>query len=252
MALLMPLLDAPAAFAFDSHATPPEIAVEPPDDMIDFLGRRRECAEFAPEPGETLRPPPVGSRREWWRCEALPDEERALRRRYSGNATATAFLNQAPSEFRLDRIVTYIHDGSRPGKVEHAEQRGFDASGRIPWEMVLDLQASQGRATSVAVSWSAQPSRTIYLDNRMFPGLDLSSAWVAVREAPRESIDIEMRYGSGRGWCGDVDRDDRPRVSIHLGPEGVEVFRQERTNCNTNFDRLEPGAFAEPSQAPNR
>lgn len=219
---------------------------DPPEDMIDFLGRRKECADFAPELNEALPAPPAGSWREWLRCDTLGAEEQALRRRYGSDRQAIAFLNQAPRDFRLQTIIVNTYDGPPPGKVEHAEQRGFDSDGRISWQMILDRKAAEGRATAVTVSWGSYPSRTIYLDNQMFPWLDLTSAWVAIRERPYEALSIEIRYGPYRGWCGDTDRDDRSRVDISFKPNSADVSRQDRANCNVNYEEVEASAFAAP------
>jgi hypothetical protein len=116
--------------------------------------------------------------------------------------------------------------------------------------MVLDLQAAEGRATAVTVSWQNRPSRTIYLDNQMFPWLDLTSASVALGERPHESVRIELRYGPARDWCGDVDPDDRSRVSLNFMSGGVEVSRQDRTNCNSDYQELKTSDFAAPPPAP--
>jgi hypothetical protein len=229
-----------------SAAAQPEMETGPPEDMIDFLGRRRECSGFAPEPGEVLPAPPAGSWREWLRCEALPTEELALRRRYKSDARAIAFLDEAPSDFRLETITVDTYDGPPRARVERSEQRGLDADGRIPWQMILDRQPSEGRATAVTVSWANHPSRTIYLDDDMFPWLDLSSAWTALGERPREALSIQMRYGWRRGWCGHGDPDDRARVSVYFTRQGAVVFRQIGTNCNANVEELEPGAFVAP------
>lgn len=248
--LLFAALPANAASAASSVSpAQPEAETGPPEDMIDFLGRRKECVDLAPEPGEVIPAPPSGSWREWLRCETLSAEEQALRRRYASDSRAIAFLDQAPSDFRWETITVHTYDGPPPGRVEHAEQRGFDAGGRIPWRLVLNRQAAEGRATAVTVSWGSYPSRTIYLDNQMFPWLDLTSAWVAVRERPNEALSIQMRYGFARGWCGDVDRDDRSRVSVYFRPDGIAVFRQDRTNCNGNYQELEASVFAAPPPA---
>ena len=247
--LLAALSTNPASATSGVGAVQPDIETGPPEDMIDFLGRRKECADLAPEAGEALPAPPPGSWREWLRCETLSAEEQALRRRYGSDTRAIAFLNKAPSDFRSEAITVHTYDGPPPARVEHAEQRGVDADGRIPWRMVLDREAAEGRATAVTVSWGSYPGRTIYLDNQMFPWLDLSSAWVAIRGRPEEALNIEMRYGAVRGWCGDVDRDDRSRVSVSFTPEGVQVSRQDRTNCNSNYEELRASDFAEPPPA---
>jgi hypothetical protein len=230
----------------------PDGETDPPEEMIDFLGRRKECARLAPEPGEVLPTPARGSWREWLRCEALPAEEQTLRRRYASDRLALAFLDAAPGEFRLGTITVNTYDGPPAGEVENAEQRGHDASGRIAWRMGLDGQAADGRATAVTVSWGRHPPRTVYLDSRMFPLLDLSSARAAVGERPDDALTIVLRYGPGRGWCGDLDGDDRSRLWLSFRPRGLQVSRQERTNCNPNYEELDARAFAAPPLAVRR
>jgi hypothetical protein len=249
---LVLLCSKPVSAAPQVGATQPAAEPGPPEDMIDFLGRRRECSKLAPEPGEALPAPRPGSWREWLRCGTLAAEEVELRRRYRNDARALRYLDQAPSAFALDAIVAYTYDGPPPALVERSEQRGVAADGRVAWRMILDRKAAGGRATAVTVSWGNHASRTIYLDNRMFPWLALTSAWVAVKERPQEEFIVEMRYGFVRGWCGDVDRDDRGRVSVYFKPEGVEVFRQDPTNCNASYQELARGAFAAPPAARRR
>lgn len=250
--LSVALWASPVFAASDVGAASPIMETDPPEDMIDFLGRRKECSDLAPEPEKILPQPAPGSWREWLGCENLAAEESALRRRYESDGRAIAFLNQAPSDFRLDNIIVHTYDGPPPARVERSEQRGLDAGGRIAWRMVLDRGAAEGRATAITVSWANYPSRTIYLDNGMLPWLDLTSAWVAIRERPHEALSLELRYGFMRGWCGDVDRDDRSRVSIYFRPESIDVSRQDRTDCNSNYRALEPGAFTAPPPAPRR
>lgn len=253
VALLVALLASPASAASGLLIGQPEFETGPPGDMIDFLGRRKECADVALQFDGPVSAPPPGSWREWLRCEAIAGEEQALRRRFVGDTRAIAFLDEAPTDFQLNRwsIVVNTYDGPPAGRVERAEQRGFDAGGRIAWRMVLDRQAVEGR-TAVTVSWGDHPSRTIYLDDEMFSLLDLSSAWVAIREGPYESLSIEMRYGVIRGWCGDVDRDDRSRVSLSFKPSHTTVSRQDRTNCNGNYVEVEASAYAAPLPAIRR
>lgn len=228
-----------------------DVETDPPRDMIDFLGRRQECADGAPELGEALPAPRPGSREEWLRCETLPAEELALRRRYQGNSRARAFMDQSPSDFRLETIVTHSYDGPPPARVKRVEQSGLDSSGRMAWRMVLEREAAGGRATAISVSWGQGRSRTIYLDDRTFPWLDIRSAWVALRERPYEALIIEARYGPVRGWCGDVESDDRARVSVYFHAQGqVKVSRQDATNCAGSYDELEPGAFLSPPGKP--
>ena len=218
----------------------------PPAGIIDFLGRRKECADWAPEPGEVLPEPPAGSRLEWLRCATLPAEEQELRRRYAGDTGAMTFLDQAPGDFRSNTIIVTTNDGPPLARVEHAEQRGLDASGRIPWQIVLDRQAAGGGDTEVTVSWGSYPARTIYLDNQLFPELDITSALVAIMERPYEALNIELRYGFVRGWCGYVEGDDRSRVAMIFRPASVEVSRHDRTNCNAGYEQVAPSSLVSP------
>lgn len=80
--------------AAQAAATPADLlqTEDPPIEMIDFLGRRRVCAEQREEGGETSP---------WLHCANLPDEEREWRARSAGNAIALAWLDQDPRRFHL-------------------------------------------------------------------------------------------------------------------------------------------------------
>lgn len=203
---------------------------EPPGDMIDFLGRRRECAERAPRPGEP-RPPETDLRHAWLRCGDLAREEDGLRRRYAEHAVAMAYLDQAPSEFELGRIFALSRHGP-PAIVERSEFSGTDLSGRVRWTLEVDGRADGGRATSVTVSWGEHPRRTIYLDNIALPYLDTFPEAVELIVDPDEGrLMVELKYGFRRGWCGNIDPDDRPTVSIQFWRERIAVYVHDMANC---------------------
>ena len=247
--LALAALQASATLAASSVNALQPTVTGPPANIIDFLGRRKECADWAPEPDEVLPAPPPGSRLEWLRCATLPAEEQELRRRYAGDTGAMTFLNQAPADFRSNTIIVTTNDGPPLARVEHAEQRGLDAGGHIPWRIVLERQAAEGRATEVTVSWGSYPDRTIYLENQLFPELDITSALVAIMERPYAALTIELRYGFVRGWCGYVEGDDRSRVAIILKPASVEVSRHDRTNCNGGYEQVAPRSLVGPPPA---
>jgi hypothetical protein len=217
-------------------------AAEPPEDMIDFLGRRRECTSITPEPGESRPPPPPDSWSAWLRCEDLQREEAALRRLHAGDLAAIAFLDRPPETFKLDRLVVRGYDGPPYGLVERVAQEGLDPVRRVPWRAVLDRRARKARATSVSVSWGAHPPRTIYLDNERLAGIDLATLSVALKpEPPYEGLLLELRYGYGRGWCGALEEDDRGRIFLRFAPDLVTGRYEDMTNCGGDSHDLELG-----------
>jgi hypothetical protein len=219
----------------------------PPEIMIDFLGRRRECAGLAASPDEPATRPAPGSWREWLRCDRIPAEEAALRRQFAADAAALAFLNQPPEDFEPEFVQVHSYHGPPRGNVTHIELSGTDHSGRVRRRLVADNQADDGRATSISVSWGTHRARTILIDNRRVPWLDVGSVWVALGIEPnRDQLNLEMRFDFARGWCGDVDRDDRPRLSITFTDVGARAFRQNKTNCMGGYEELQADAAETP------
>ena len=213
--------------------------------MIDFLGRRRVCRDLARD--DTLPSPRPGSRREWLRCGSLGGEEAALRRRYADNPVAIGFLDQAPEDFRLSYILVNAYHGPPLSPVEQVDQRGPDATGRVTWRVSIDAKAVGGQATSVTASWGEHPPRTIFLPNALFPQLDLASLNVAVEpERRNERLILHMQHGFHRGWCSTLEIDDRAHISITFGPDEVSVYRQDMTNCSSNYEELDTQLFSRP------
>jgi hypothetical protein len=209
----------------------------PPEAMIDFLGRRRECAELAAAPGEPVTVPE--DRLEWLRCDALAAEEIALRRQFAADASALVYLDQAPEDFELESTQIHSYHGPPRANVSRIELSGTDQTGRVRWQLAADSQADGGRATSISVSWGTHRARTIRLDNGRVPRLDVASVWVAVGSGPgSDELNLEMRFDFPRDWCGDIDRDDRPRLSIIFTAEAARAFRQDRTNCGGSYQEL--------------
>jgi hypothetical protein len=219
-----------------------EVVPEPPEDMIDFLGRRRECSEAAPALEGGI--PPAGSWLEWLRCGELAAEEQVLRQQYAGDRTAMAYLDQEPEEFQLERFIFYT-DGWPLGLVDVVDQSGTDFSRSVQWRAHLSRLAHNGTATLVRVSWGRHPPRSIYLKHADFPHLDLAS--LSTFMDPRdinEGLLLELRFDARRGWCGgSFDNDDRPRVAIAFSSDNIRVSRQLGTNCNAGYRELEPSEF---------
>lgn len=229
-----------AAAATTAQGSRPRAEIPgPPEAMIDFLGRRRECAGLAPLPGEPIVPPAPGSWREWLQCDRIPAEESALRGQFSADPSALAYLDQPPEHFELDSFLIHAYHGPPRGIVAQIELAGTDHSERLRWRLAADSEAAGGRATSITVSWGTHRTRTIRLDNRRVPRLDVGSVWVALGPEPaRDELYLEMRYDFPRGWCGDIDRDDRPRLTITFRPDGARVLRQDKTNCGGGYEEM--------------
>jgi hypothetical protein len=158
-----------------------------------------------------------------------------------------AFLDQPPERFKLRTIRVHSYDGPPSVVVEQAEQRGVSENGRTRWRVALDSRMANRHATSVSVHWGRHPTRTIFLEHALLPGLDLSSLQVFLADdPPREKMLLALRYDVRRGWCGDVDPDDRPQVWITFLPDGVSASRQDMTNCRGDYEELDPGRLTRP------
>ena len=220
---------------------PPPAEADPPRPMIDFLGRRKNCADYAPDPDEPEPPPHPDSWLAWLRCGDLAAEEAELRRRYRADAAAIAHLDQPPEKFRLSEIVVRSYDGPPAARVEQAQQSGTDAEGRTRWRVILDGTA--GSATAVTASWEGMPTRTVHLDHGLFPNLDLGTLQVAFKSRPPHArLSLDLRYDYPRGWCGHVDLDDRPYASIAFAPDHIIVSRQDMTDCSGNYGDVDTAA----------
>ncbi|HYG30136.1 MAG TPA: hypothetical protein VD887_07975 [Allosphingosinicella sp.] len=240
-----------AALLLAAHPAdaPPRHAEQPPVELIDFLGRRRECAERRP-PTESDPPSPYAAadRFEWYfyACPGLPREEAAHRARFAGDANALAWLDDAPEDFDLGILETTAYHGPPGAEVRRIEYSGRTRAG--PWRVALDLDAHP-RAAALALAFPAGPNRTIWLEHGLFPWLDATSLRVAFDPEGRdERLILDLRYGLFRGWCGRIDGEDRPEISILVPERGAEisVARGERTNCRYSDEDVPPERFLHP------
>jgi len=218
---------------------PAPVATElppPPEEMIDFLGRRRLCHDLPASAERNLAEQAEGRR---LACDALPSEERHWRDHYRGNATVTAWLDQDPFNFRLPVISVSGWDGPPPAYVHRMEWTGTESGGPASFHLVIDTDAENGAATLFTASYDDVPARTFRIDNGHFPWLDLQSvtAHLGSRGA-RDYLDVDIRFGYRRGYCALFDEDDRPRLAIVFHRDRVSASYQDRTNCRTDFVSL--------------
>jgi hypothetical protein len=210
---------------------------EPPEQIIDFLGRRRLCREL-PEPADRR----AGDEREWRRlnCASLPDEERSWRARYETNAGVRLWLDQDPREFRLPRIVVSSNDGPPRGDVHRMEVTGVSYDDGSPFRLSIDTEAGDGRYTSFTASFAGLPDRVFMIDNARFPYVDLQSLEVAFgRSSPNERLILDLRYGYPRDYCSDAAfDDDRPGVIIYFSRAEPHAYHRDMTNCGYTSEDL--------------
>lgn len=226
------------------------ILPEPPGEMIDFLGRRRLCAQL--DLGGEPEEPRFHHYREVelarLQCNRIAGEERLYRERYAGRADVLVWLNRDPERFNLGRdagmIMVSTWDGPPGGDARRVEQRGRDARSGAPYRVIVDADADGGRLTAITASFGTVPARTFYIDNRRITLLDLQSLAVAVRTvAPHEQLVVLLRFGYRRGYCADVG-DDRPKLDLSFRPGEVTAQAEDRTNCGTGYIDLDNAAPA--------
>ena len=63
---------------------------------------------------------------------------------------------------------------------------------------------------------------------RVFPG--------STCKAPRAALGagllrVDIRFGYRRGYCAELDEDDRPRLTIRFTQDRVSASFEDRTNC---------------------
>jgi len=210
---------------------------EPPEEMVDFLGRRRLCLEL-PEPADRL----AGDEREWARlnCTSLPEEERTWRTRYQSNADVRRWLDQDPRRFHLPSIWVSGYDGPPDGDATRLEISGVSFEDGSPFRVAVDRGAGNGRFTTFAVSFADVPARTFAIENARFPGLDLQSMMVFYgRPSPNERLLVKLRFGYPRGYCAVGQEDDRPELSIGFSRTEIDGDYLDRTNCGSSYVDLE-------------
>jgi hypothetical protein len=234
MILLLLAVQAPAPLSDD-----PRFWDDPPTAMIDFLGRRRLCAEL-PEPADR----DAGYRQEAARlqCAGLPTEERGWRTRYAGQPDVLRWIDRDPLGFHLNSIVISAWHGPPGAHVRRVEQRGIDAQTGRPYHLVVDGQ-TDSNSVRITASYLDRPERSFTLDARRVPWLDLQSLEVSVGTPPLEGrLHLAMRYGEPRGYCGIGETDDRPQVVVSFERERIIAQRSERTNCQADWTDLTDAA----------
>jgi len=229
-----------AAQALMPPGSDPRMWDNPPTEMVDFLGRRRLCAQLG-EP-ENYN---VGDRAaaERWRCAALPGEERTWRARYANNALVRAWLDLDPIRFTLNNVEINAWHGPLPARPRRIEQAGVDARTGQPYRLVIEA-GSGTRQTRITASFANAPTRSFTLDDTQVPFLDLQSLRVMLGTPPvrRPQLYVMLRYGEMRGYCSLEQRDDRSEISIVFEPERVRASRSETINCETNWSDLPDAA----------
>lgn len=219
MALLL------AALLLAQPAAAPD-PVPPPEEMIDFLGRRRLCLEL-PAPSERTN----HHQSEWRRlaCSSLASEERAWREHYRGNPAVLGWLDRDPRDFQVPGVIVVRSWDGPPGAYVHRmEWTGTENGGPAPFRLSIDTDSESGAATSITASFGDAPARTLRIDNARFPWLDLQSASAALGSG---ILRVDIRFGYRRGYCAHRDEDDRPRLTIRFARDRVGASFEDATNC---------------------
>ena len=205
---------------------------DPAHELIDFLGRRRICAEGA-EPEE----------RPLLRCSALADEERAWRARYAGDEDTLRWLDQAPHLFRIEPRLWVTFDGPVTVQANIVEQNGTDERGRR-YRLSIDRDADGGRSTRITASYGRWPARSFTLSNNAFPLIDLQSLEVGSSSFPSDPyLNVRLSYSYSRRYCDPFNHRQRPEVNVTFKSNRVHASNTQYLNC----DRIEaPVADAAP------
>jgi hypothetical protein len=219
----MTLLLAALLFAQPAAALDPE---PPPTEMIDFLGRRRLCLAL-PTPRNALDQ----SEARRLACASIASEERTWRDHYRGNSAALAWIDHDPRGFRVPGI-TVSGDGPPPAYVHRIELSGTESGGPTPFHLSIDSDAENGGATLFTASFGDVPARTFRIDNARFPWLDLQSVVTGLRRpSPDAYLRVELRFDYRRGYCAELDQDDRPHLTLYFYRDRVTANYEDRTNC---------------------
>jgi hypothetical protein len=230
LALLAQTVAPPLVNPSDTTLPPRDLGFnDPPIELIDFLGRRKRCAE--------------GRMTSEWsallRCAALPGEERAFRSRFAGDANALRWLDQAPLAFRMSERLIARFDGPTRTRPRSAAQSGVDESGRL-YRLTIDARADAGRSTRISASYDGGPEHSFTLSNRAFPLIDLRSLAVGAYTIPgHRRLEVELHYGYARGYCGEIGEDDRPKVRISFERTRVHGTDTRRDNCQRLYVEIE-------------
>jgi hypothetical protein len=199
----------------------------PPEEMIDFLGRRRLCLDL---PAAAARDAAAQAEGRRLACASLASEAQRWRDRYRGDAAALAWLDRDPRGFRLPGIVVRSWEGPPGAYVHRMEWAGTENGGPAPFRLAIDSDADNGAATLITAAWGDVPARSFRLDNARFPWLDLQSVRAALSDG-RGDFRVDLRFGYRRGYCADSDGDDRPRLILHFRRDRVSASYEDRTNC---------------------
>jgi hypothetical protein len=218
----------------------PHFRNDPPVEMVDFLGRRRLCAELG-EPADR----DAGDRQEAERlqCAALPAEEHDWRARYAGDADVLRWLDRDPLGFHLNEVLVSVWHGPPGALPMWIEQRGVDARSGQPYHIIVDAGANGGRSTRITASYASHAERSFTVDNARVPRLDLQSLQLMLgTHAGRDEFHVIIRYGYFRGYCQIGEEDDRPLLQLVFLADGVSGYRTDRTNCESTGSDLPDAA----------
>jgi hypothetical protein len=238
--MILPLLLAAQAAA--PAPDDPRLWDNPPTEMIDFLGRRRLCAELG-QPDHRDASDQAAAER--WRCAPLSTEERTWRARYADNAQVRAWLDLDPRRFSLNNVSIHAWHGPPRAETRRVEQNGVDARTGQSYHLVIDAGVDGGRRIRVTASFAELAPRSFTLDAAVVPFLDLQSLTVALGALPvrRDRLYVMMRYGELRGYCSLDADDDRPEVSIVFERDTIRASRLgEPVNCEAVWTDLPDAA----------
>jgi hypothetical protein len=221
------------ALAAALHPTNPSFDwPEPPEEMVDFLGRRQLCGYVQQGPEQS-----VGDRIAWARlnCASLPQEESEWRARYASNEDVRRWLDQDPNDFQMPTVYVSGYHGPPPADARHLLLSGQSYDTGSTFRLSVDHEAQRGRYTTFTASFAGLAPRTFAVDNERFPGVDLQSIAVSLgRSGPGEVLIVELRSGYERGYCSINEQDDRPRLTIYFRRSEIQAWYQDRTNCRTD------------------
>ena len=213
-------------------------AAEPPEDIVDFLGRRAQCLRLgvgrdraAPEPGTRYH-------RIWQRyaCDRIGAEEELLRRRHAGDATYIAALNRNERRFNLGQIIVTSYELGGPA-LEAMELRARDVERQRGIRLNFDTTAEAGRATRISASVDGAPLGEVLLDNRRFEYIDIRTALPFF--TPVGGLGISLRYGDPQPWCF-VNDDGRPTLDIDFRDGRPSASRLRYINCVGEREEIPP------------
>lgn len=211
---------------------------EPPAEMIDFLGRRQQCAGLG-EIAASDRSDRETARLSWLRCGELGAEESGFKRRFSTDPSALMWLDQSPSDFKLDRVTFDVSHVPLP-TLTRVLQEGVDVGGTVQWHAAVDRTVSAGSSTAIVISWNNYGSLTLVIPNTELPQLDLAGLQIRAEASPyRDLFVLRIPYGFESGWCGDfILDDDRPHLSITVDEGELTAYRTKMTNCDHEVERF--------------